>query len=130
MAKKAKHQGDEMYSIILVFHVLICILLIIVVLLQQSRGMGMSSVFGGGGGTESLFGGKGATPFFVRLTTGLAIGFFVTSLTLVLISKRPAPKSAVEKGLEEIPTQPVVPQEGVPGMPEEGPIIPEEPGGE
>ncbi len=120
-----------MYSIILVFHILVCILLIIVVLLQQSRGVGMSSVFGGGGGSESLFGGKGATPFFVRLTTGLAIGFFLTSLTLVLLSRRPMPKSAVEKGLEEIPTQPVIPEEGIPGMPEEqSPIIPEEPGGE
>ena len=86
----------------------------------------MSSVFGGGG-TEALFGGKGATPFFVKLTTGLAIGFFVTSLTLVLLSRRPALKSAVEKGLEELPTQPgpVIPEE-TPIIPEETPIIPEE----
>ncbi len=70
-----------MYSVIMFLHVLICVLLIIVVLLQQSKGGGMSSVFGGGGGgTDALFGGKGATPFFVKLTTGLAIGFFVTSL--------------------------------------------------
>jgi len=122
-----------MYGVILFFHIIICFLLIIVVLLQQSRGTGMSSVFGGGGGsgTESLFGGKGATPFFVKLTSGLAIGFFITSLTLVLLSRRPTPKSAVEKGLEEIPTQPIIPEEGGTGIPgEQGPFIPEEPGGE
>jgi preprotein translocase subunit SecG len=111
-----------MYGVILFFHVIVCILLIIVVLLQQTKGAGLSSVFGGGGGTEALFGGKGATPFFVKLTSGLAIGFFVTSLLLVLLSRRPAMKSAVERGLEEVPTQPA------PGMPEQGPIIPEEPG--
>jgi preprotein translocase subunit SecG len=109
-----------MYSVILFFHVIICILLIIVVLLQQTKGGGMSSVFGGGGGTESVFGGKGATPFFVKLTSGLAIGFFITSLTLVLLSRRPTPKGAVEKGLQELPSQPGE------VMPEEMPIIPEE----
>jgi preprotein translocase subunit SecG len=109
-----------MYSVILFFHVIICVLLIIVVLLQQSKGGGMASVFGGGGGTESLFGGKGATPFFVKLTSGLAIGFFITSLTLVLLSRRPAARSAVEKGLQELPQEqnPVIP-EGLPEIPEE-----------
>ncbi len=123
-----------MYSVIMVFHIIICVLLVIIVLMQQSKGGGMSSVFGGGGGgTESLFGGKGAAPFFVKLTTGLAVAFFVTSLTLVLLSRRPASRSAVEKGLQEVPAQPVIPQEAAPGIPEEqAPIIPEEPpsGGE
>jgi|UniRef100_A0A7V3RH14 preprotein translocase subunit SecG len=114
-----------MYGIIFALHVLICILLIIVVLLQQTRGTGMSSVFGGGGGDESLFGGKGATPFFIKLTSGLAIGFFLTSLFLVLLSRRPEVKSAVEKGLEtEVPATPKAPFSG-----EESPTMPQE-GGE
>jgi preprotein translocase subunit SecG len=114
-----------MYGIVLVIHVLVCILLIIVVLLQQTRGAGMSSVFGGGSGTDSLFGGKGSTPFFIKLTSGLAIGFFLTSLTLVLLSRRPSAKSAVQKGLEtEMPAG----EEGT-GIPAEGgPAIPHEPG--
>ena len=111
-----------MYSVIQFLHVIISVLLIIVVLLQQSRGGGMSSVFGGGGGTDSLFGGKGATPFFIRLTTGLAIGFFATSLFLVLISRRAIPQSAIDKGLEQTPIE-------QPVMPEEAPIIPVEPEG-
>ncbi len=122
-----------MYSIVIFFHIVICILLIIVVLLQQTKGGGMGSVFGGGGGgTDTLFGGKGATPFFVRLTTGLAIGFFVTSLTLVLVSRRPRPTSAVERGMQETPVQPGphIP-EGQPVIPEDQPAFPEEiPGGE
>lgn len=115
-----------MYGIIFALHVLICILLIIVVLLQQTRGAGMSSVFGGGGGTDSLFGGKGATPFFIKLTSGLAVGFFLTSLFLVLLSRRPVAKTAVEKGFEtEIPVAPATPS------PEEQlPVLPQEQGGE
>jgi preprotein translocase subunit SecG len=110
------------FGVILFIHVLVCVLLIIVVLMQQTRGGGMSSVFGGGGGSaDALFGGKGATPFFVKLTTGLVVGFFLTSLTLVLVSRRPAAQSAIDKALQEMPTQ-----QGVPG--EETPVIPEEPG--
>jgi preprotein translocase subunit SecG len=119
-----------MFSVILVLHIIICALLVIIVLLQQSRGGGMSSVFGGGGGSgaDTLFGGKGATPFFVKVTTGLAISFFITSLVLVLLSRRPTPQSAVEKALEETPVP--SPEEGGPIIPEEpAPIIPEEPSG-
>jgi preprotein translocase subunit SecG len=115
------------------FHVLVCVLLIIVVLMQQTKGAGISNVFGGGGGgTDMLFGGKGATPFFVRLTSGLAIAFFVTSLTLVLLSRRPRAVTAVEKGMQEMPVQrgPGIP-EAQPLIPEQGTIFPEEaPGGE
>ena len=115
-----------MYGVIQVLHVLICVLLVVVVLMQQSRGGGMSSVFGGGGGgsSDSLFGGKGATPFFVRLTTGLAIGFFATSVMLVLISRRAMPESAIDKGIRDMQTEPAIPGAGEPG-----PVIPEEPAG-
>jgi preprotein translocase subunit SecG len=120
-----------MYSVILLLHIIICALLVIIVLLQQSRGGGMSSVFGGGGGgggADSLFGGKGATPFFVKVTTGLTVGFFTTSLVLALLSRRPTPQSAVEKAMQEMPVP--VPEEGGPIIPEEpAPIIPENPGG-
>jgi preprotein translocase subunit SecG len=109
-----------MYGVVMFVHVLVCILLIIVVLLQQTKGAGMGSVFGGGGGSDTLFGGKGATPFFVRLTSGLAIGFFLTSLTLVLLSRRPRTTSAVQKGLQEMPVQPG------PGVTEDQPLIPAE----
>lgn len=117
-----------MYGIILFFHVIICILLIIVVLVQQTRGAGISSVFGGGGGSDSLFGGKGATPFFIKMTSGLAIGFFFTSLILVMLSRRPLPQSAVEKGLnQETPaTAPATP--GIPQ--DQSPTIPQEPTGD
>ncbi len=121
-----------MFAVIMFIHVLISALLIVVVLLQQSRGGGMSSVFGGGGGgADALFGGKGATPFFVKLTTGLAVAFFITSFTLVLWTRRSVRESAIDKGLQEMPTEQGVPGEETPIIPEEpAPVIPQEPGGE
>ncbi|MEO0225834.1 MAG: preprotein translocase subunit SecG, partial [candidate division WOR-3 bacterium] len=80
---------------------------------------GMSSVFGGGG-TDSLFGGKGATPFFVKLTSGLAIAFFLTSLILVLYARAPRRSSAVEKVMQEQPVEPVPEKEPGPMFPKEG----------
>ena len=122
-----------MYSVMLFIHILVCALLVVIVLLQQSRGGGMSSVFGGGGGgggADSLFGGKGATPFLVKVTTGLAMAFFVTSLVLVLMSRRSMSKSAVEKALEETPMPAPTSEQGGSVIPTEpAPIIPEEPGG-
>jgi preprotein translocase subunit SecG len=77
-----------MYLFVLLVHILISFLLILVVLLQQPQKGGMGTVFGGG---ESIFGGGGAAPFLTKLTTGLAVGFVITSLTLVLLSvRRPA----------------------------------------
>jgi len=89
-----------MFLIILALHVLICVGLIVVVLLQSGRGAGLASVFGGSGGGQSVFGGRGAAPFLVKATTVLAISFGLTSLTLAILSgTRKAPTSAIQKEL-------------------------------
>ena len=75
-----------MLSVLTGLHVLICIGLIIVVLLQTGRGSGMASVFGGGGG-GSLMGGKGFGGVLAKATAGLAIAFMLTSITLSLIPR-------------------------------------------
>ena len=67
--------------IIPAIHVVACIFLIVVVLLQQGKGADVGAVFGGGG-SQSLFGASGAGNFLTRLTTGMAIAFMATSLIL------------------------------------------------
>ena len=67
-------------------HVLLCVFLIAVVLLQTGKGADMGAVFGGG--SQTLFGSGGAGNFLTRLTTGMAIGFMVTSLILTYGSTR------------------------------------------
>ncbi len=74
-----------MYGVLLIVHLLICISLIGVVLLQSGKGGGLS---GGafGGSAQTVFGGRGATDFITRATMVLGAAFFLTSLTLALLS--------------------------------------------
>ncbi|HOW27881.1 MAG TPA: preprotein translocase subunit SecG [Elusimicrobiota bacterium] len=76
-----------MYTLALTIHVIICALVIFIVLIQSGKGAGLSGVFGAGGG-DALFSAPSGTNFIKKLTTGLAIGFFLTALTLTYLSAR------------------------------------------
>jgi len=65
---------------ITIIHVIVSIGLILVVLLQTGKGAEVGAVFGGSSST--IFGSSGAGNFLTRLTTGMAIVFMMTSLTL------------------------------------------------
>src|SRR6266536_3105402 len=69
-----------MIIVITIIHVIVSIGLILVVLLQQGKGAEVGAVFGGSSST--IFGSSGAGNFLTRLTTGMAIVFMITSLTL------------------------------------------------
>lgn len=75
-----------MTVLIVIVHVVVCLALIMIVLLQTGKGADMGAVFGGAG-SQTLFGSTGATTFLGKLTTGAAIIFMITSLTLAYISK-------------------------------------------
>ena len=64
-----------------VLHIIVSVLLILVVLLQPGKSGDLGSIFGGGT-SESIFGSSGAVPFLVKVTRGLAVLFFLTSLSL------------------------------------------------
>jgi preprotein translocase subunit SecG len=66
---------------ITIIHLVACVFLILVVLLQTGKGAEMGAVFGGGS-SSTLFGASGAGNFLTKLTTGTAIVFFLTSLIL------------------------------------------------
>jgi preprotein translocase subunit SecG len=74
------------YAIILV-HVLACLFLIGVVLLQQGKSQDLASAFGGGG-TQTAFGPRGSANVLSRATTILAGVFMVTSLSLSMVRPR------------------------------------------
>ena len=65
-------------------HIFVCLFLILVVLLQQGRGGGMGSAFGGA--TAQVFGGRGAGNFMTRLTAICAVVFMATSISLAYIA--------------------------------------------
>jgi len=75
-----------MYTFVIVIHIVVCLFLIGVVLLQQGKGADMGAVFGGSSST--IFGSSGAGNFLTRLTTGAAVVFMLTSLTLTYTSAR------------------------------------------
>jgi preprotein translocase subunit SecG len=70
---------------LIVIHVLVCIALIMIVLLQTGKGSDMGAAFGGGS-SQTLFGSTGASTFLSKATTGAAIVFMLTSLGLAYMS--------------------------------------------
>jgi len=68
-------------SLITVLHVLTCVALVILVLMQQGKGADIGAAFGSGA-SNTVFGSPGASSFLFKLTAGLATIFFITSLAL------------------------------------------------
>jgi len=80
-------------SVLLIFiHVVVCIALIMIVLLQTGKGGDMGAAFGGGS-SQSLFGSTGASTFLSKATTVAAVVFMVTSLALAYMSSNQTGKS-------------------------------------
>jgi preprotein translocase subunit SecG len=69
-----------MMILVTIVHVLACFILVLTVLLQAGKGADIGAVFGGA--STTIFGSSGAGNFLTRLTTGAAIVFMATSLTL------------------------------------------------
>ena len=61
-----------------IIHVIVCLILILVVLLQSGKGADLAGAFGGGG-SQTAFGARGTATFLSKLTTGAAIVFMLTS---------------------------------------------------
>ena len=79
-----------MFTIWVVFHVIVSVALVLVVLLQSSKGEGLAgSAFGGGGGgglSGAVFGGRGAASFLSKATTVLAVLFMFNCGALAYMS--------------------------------------------
>lgn len=84
-----------MVGFLIAVHILACLILIAVILLQAGKGGGLAETFGGGGGGfQSIFGTKAST-FLTRATAIFAVAFLVTSLSLAILSTKRG-KSLVE----------------------------------
>src|SRR5690348_9271506 len=78
-----------MLTFVTVIHVLLCVFMIFVILLQPGKDAGMGAAFGGGAAT-SAFGGRGAVTFLSKVTAACAILFFLTSLGLSFVGMSPS----------------------------------------
>lgn len=77
-----------MLSILLtVVHVLVCLFLLVVVLMQQGKGGGLQAAFGGSG-SDAAFGARSSATVLTRATTVLGALFMVGSMTLAILGQR------------------------------------------
>jgi preprotein translocase subunit SecG len=76
-----------METIVMVVHVLLSVGLIGLVLIQHGKGADMGAAFGSGA-SATVFGARGSASFLTKLTTWLAVAFFVTSLALFYLASQ------------------------------------------
>lgn len=74
-----------MYGFLIFLHVVVSVLLVVVILMQASRGGGLSGTFGGTAST-AIFGGRGAGSFLSKVTVGLAVAFMTLAVLISLIN--------------------------------------------
>jgi len=119
------------FYLVVVVHILACLFLIGVVLLQQGKNQDLASAFGGGG-TQTAFGPRGSANVLSRATTILAGVFMVTSLALSMlrphsssILDRAQPGPAASVPAKASPAAPApAPAASVPAAPAPGPASP------
>jgi preprotein translocase subunit SecG len=120
-----------MTIVITMLHVAVSIFMIAVVLLQSGKGAEMGASFGSSG-SQSVFGAGGGSTFLSKMTTGAAVIFMLSSLTLAYISGNPS-SSSIMKGKSRpaaaAPAQkaPVAPAQGAPAAVPGAPTVPAAP---
>lgn len=96
-------------------HIIVCLFLIIVVLLQSGKAGDISAAFGGQG-SQAAFGPRGAATTLSRATTISAVLFMLTSITLSINAIKHSGPSSVLQGVKSAPakTQPAAPAPAAP----------------
>ena len=80
---------DWLETLVVVVHVVIAVSLVGLVLIQQGKGADAGAAFGGGA-SQTVFGSQGSGSFLTRMTTFMAVIFFVTSFSLAIFAKQRA----------------------------------------
>jgi preprotein translocase subunit SecG len=116
---------ELLHTPLTVLHVIVCVMVMLVVLIQPGKSGGLGAALGGAG-AQQIFGGRGAGNFLTRTTWISASVFFVTSITLAYIStstgdslENLAKARAKAESAEVAPaTPPDKPEESAPTTPE------------
>jgi preprotein translocase subunit SecG len=115
-----------MYGVVLGLHLLVCLGLVGVVLVQSGKGGGLA---GGafGAQAQTVFGGRGATDFITRATIGLGVAFFVTSFSLALMTSHGGPtvgRSLIQEQARKAASSAPAQQQRGPAPPQGGATAP------
>lgn len=91
-----------LFYFVVVVHVIVCLFLIGVVLIQQGRSADLAGAFGGQG-SQTAFGPRAAANVLTRLTTWAAVIFMCTSIALVVLFVRGSGSHSVLEGVRSAP---------------------------
>jgi preprotein translocase subunit SecG len=104
-----------METLLTILHYLICLFLIVVILLQAGKGADIGAAFGAGG-SQTVFGPRGAATFLSKLTAVVALLFLATSMGLVAYSRSRTAGSVFEKVPPPAETMPAEPAPAAPPL--------------
>jgi preprotein translocase subunit SecG len=107
-----------MDTLLTIAHVIVCLFLVGIVLLQHGKGADIGATFGGS--SQSLFGTEGPLPLLNKITTAAAIIFMLTSVTLAYLSTQKSSSSVMKSMVKE---QPAVVEEAKP-LAQEDKVLP------
>jgi preprotein translocase subunit SecG len=94
-----------MITLITIVHIIVCLFLIVVVLLQSGKSGDIAAAFGGMG-SQTAFGPRGAATALSKATTWSAVIFMVTSITLsIVVVRRSGQSSSVLSNIKVNTTQ-------------------------
>lgn len=90
-----------MWTLVLSIHIILCLFIIIIILLQSGKGSDMGAAFGGS--SQTVFGPRGGATFLGKITTIIAVGFLVTCLALAYLTteKRKSKIISEQPAIEE-----------------------------
>jgi preprotein translocase subunit SecG len=114
-----KRAKNNMENVLIIIHIIVCMALIMIVLLQTGKGADMGAAFGGGS-SQTLFGSSGASTFLTKATTFAAVIFMLTSLSLAYRSGHRTTESIIQDTRPPI-EQPVAPDTTPDQIPENAP---------
>jgi preprotein translocase subunit SecG len=101
-----------MTTLLVILHILVCLFLIGIVLLQHGKGADIGATFGGS--SQSLFGSEGPLPLLNKITTMAAIVFMGTSISLAYLSANKSTGTVMDEvKVQQTPVQQQVPSEPV-----------------
>lgn len=116
-----------MSFLVILLHIVVCLALIGIVLLQHGKGAGIGAAFGGS--SQTVFGSTGAAPFLAKLTAAAAILFMCTSLALTFFTRQK--ETSIMEGAGKKPgvqqTVPAKPAAPAPAEPSANPAAPSAP---
>lgn len=104
-----------LYYLFVTLYVVACLVLMVVILLQQGKGGDIANAFGGGG-SQAVFGARAGATLLTKVTTGLTVAFMGLALLLAIWGSRGTgsvvggvdgpPAITLPAGATDIPAQP------------------------